>query len=368
MLTLVLAVGCSTTTGSQDAGPPGPPMVTVTSPILVGAGTRVDVTAVGTQANGSGALNYRWEQITGTPVTLGGANTAVLNVSTPASKTELVFRVTVTDAALVTATADVRLLVRRPTPGTPLPLAVGRTFTYTVREQTYTWMGVPGPLNPPDPTPSGSFTMTVQSTQMVNGLPVFTLAFAETRSAAAPTCQAGMTDELACGSPNFVCQSGTCVPTKPFVARTVEVLQADDELWTWRDANTLGLTILDPDRVLPGGMPALLDGLELFSDKQRVTPQLPDTPLRFLGPLPVTVPGTMPAGSLVTNGTMTPTMEIFDGTRRTDVLSPYRTTRAHYLPGTGLVFFQAESVTSGFAPTAQSGYRDAVLTGIDPAP
>jgi hypothetical protein len=337
--------------------------VTVPAFVYAATGTQVVVASVVT---GAANPTYRWEQLTGSPVSVTGANTGTLTVSAPAARSDLSFRLTVTDAG-TSLTADCALKVRRPTPASPLPLAAGRVFTYSVREEDYTWTAGVGPLHPSGPVPVGTLTMTVAAEPPVNGLPIFTLTFAESRTTAVPSCAAGQPDATSCGSPNFSCVSGTCVANKPFNT-TATVLQADEQLMVWNGPTTATLQVINPNQVLPNGMAASFDGLELLSGQQRINPQLPETPVRFLGPTTLAVPGTAPAGSLAANGVMAPTIELYDGTRRVDVLSPYRTVRSHYVLGTGLVFFQHESVPADYAPLAKAGYRDAVLTGIVPAP
>ncbi|MBI5496254.1 MAG: hypothetical protein HY904_14620 [Deltaproteobacteria bacterium] len=346
---------------------PGPPTVTVPASTVVATGAQVTLTAVAVDPTGE-AVTYAWEQLTGAPATVSGANTAALRVTAPSVKVDLTFRVTATDASGEEATADAKLLVRRNSPATPLPLTAGRTFTYTVREQVYAWAGTPGPLNPTDPQPVGTATLTVADGGDSNGIHLWDLALTESTTGAPASCTAGEPAEAACGSPNYACQANACVSNK-VLSTTARVVQVDDQLRLWVDEHTEPLLIVDPNRTLSGSTPSVFDGYELFTALTRVDPQLPSTPLKYLGSLAVTVPGTLPAGALAQPGTMAAAVEIFDGTRRPDVLTSYRATRAYYQAGTGLVLFQHEGVPESFLnATEQSGYRDAVLTGISPPP
>lgn len=355
----VAGMACTTGSESTDAGPKADLVVTAVPDTYVAAGVTVMLAATAQDPSG-GTMTYQWTQVTGSPVSISGATTDTLTVVAPAVKGDMVFRFVATAADGRTAHADARALVRRNTPNRPFPLQAGRTFSYAVREQVYTWaMGAV--LGATDPMAVGTASLHVDTPVTVNGLDTFALTM--TANVPDPGTPCTGTDAMACQSPNLMCQADSCRSNKPFFAAAT-VVQMDDQLWIWADEHTVATQVVDPGRTVVGA--ALFDGHELFTDLTRIAPMLPDTPLRLLGDIALTIPGTAPAGSLA--GNMGVCVEVRDGSQGNAVLAPYRLSRAFYEAGRGLTFFQHESVPTGFDATGQVGYRDVVLTDITPAP
>lgn len=361
---LLLWVGCTSTSGGEDAGPGDnqPPVVTVAATTFVASGTPYVLAAVASDPEGD-ALTYAWEQRTGDTVSLTGGASPELHFTTPAIKTQLTFRLTVTDAKGAATQATATVEVRRNTPTTPLPLEPRRVFTYTLREQDYAWNGPRGPLSPDAPVAAGQLVITVGSPSDLNGLQVWPLTLAESGIAEGMACTAGGA-ATACASPNRSCgTAGHCEPNKP-LSSTVQVVQLDQQLLRFIDDATAPEIIIDPLRPAPAmGMPFVFEGYELITAQDRRSPKT----VRYFGTLALDVPGTPPMEAMVMDGDMAAMVETVDGAFRSDVLGPYRTSRTWWKPGTGVVFFQWEDVPTGYASEmVQVGYRDLVLTGISP--
>ncbi|MEW5851086.1 MAG: hypothetical protein AB2A00_20025 [Myxococcota bacterium] len=369
MVATLIASGCvENGGGSADAAvPPAAPVLTPLPDLWVGTGTALTVTAVATDPDGQ-AISFQWTQVSGSTVNIAGANTATLSLTTPSARGDLVFKVTATDTSNMSASTEVKILVHRSTSNTPLPLQEGRTFTYVVREQTYDWDGQQGYVRPDAPAEVGQAVLTATSKETLLGVDIWTLDFTDTTTATG-SCDASADPATQCGgTPNATCDQGTCKPAKNFAHQT-RVVQLDGQLYQWVDQNTAPILIVDPERANPPdpeGNPVFFQGHELMSGLTRVNPQAPENPLRFKGVLPITVPGTVPAGSLVdAEGTL---VELFDGVKRQTALTAYRTTRAYYVKGKALVFFQWEDSPDAYNASGKVGYRDAVLTAITPAP
>lgn len=146
------------------------------------------------------------------------------------------------------------------------------------------------------------------------------------------------------------------------MAQQVCVMQFDQQLRKCTDTQVEGLLILDGARQAAFSH----NGHELLSNKTRNNPQPPEGQIQFKGSTSMTVPGTMPANAKFNQGDAGLLVEVFDGSHNFTMLTAYRITRAFYMPGNGLAFFQWEDVPSGFEASAAVGYLDAVLTGIDP--
>jgi hypothetical protein len=355
LLSLATAAACTQT--GEDPPPAAPPVVTVPANTYVGGGTTFALTAQATDPNGD-ALTFAWTQLTGSPVTITGANTATLSVTVPSIRGDLAFRVTVTDATGAATTADANLWVRINTDGGPLPLRAGRTFRYQVREQVYDWVRDSEYLDPLAPVDVGTATLNVGQPQPHNGLQVWPLELTDATNPVDPmagaACSPG-SDDTVCGSPNLACVDGTCQSNKP-LRSTANILQVDGQILLWVDENTAAIPVVDPSRMV--GLPYLYDGHELFSGRTRVMPQPPDTPIRFIGDTALGM--VMPPAAFV-HDTTSPCVEVFDGTRNKSVLSPYRTTRTFYEQGVGITYFQWESVPRGFDAAGKVGFRDAIL-------
>jgi hypothetical protein len=363
-------VACASGGGAtDDAGPsvPQPPTVSLPGLTVVATGAVIQLEAVASDPDGE-AVSYQWTQTSGTTVNVSGAATSMLTFTAPNARTNLSFRVTVRDSGGASTQATAEISVRRVTNSSPLPLLVGRLFTYAVREEVYTWQVGTLPLSAGNPAWTGTVQLAVDSKETFNGLDVWTVRVTDETTASGSMCNAAAAPATACPSPNEACSSvsGTCQSNKP-MAQTVQLLQADEQLLKWVDAQTEPLWVVDPTRpVADPTQPLLLEGYEFFLADTRVDVHAPRTPLRFVGESQIQIPGMVVANARVASGDTAYLVEIFDGVRRTDLLAAYHTTRTYYAPGTGLVFFQGEDVPDGYAASAVVGYRDAVLTGIEP--
>jgi hypothetical protein len=107
--------------GGGGSSPPSPTPPAANSPPvsnagvdqLVLTGTAVTISGAGTDSDGSIA-SYAWVQTSGTTVTLGGANSATLTFTAPATAAALVFDLTVTDNLGLARTDSVTVNVNAP--------------------------------------------------------------------------------------------------------------------------------------------------------------------------------------------------------------------------------------------------------------
>jgi hypothetical protein len=361
--------------GADAAVAPAPPVVEPIPDTYVATGTLATVRCVASDPNGE-ELTYRWAQESGTTANVSGANTAELTVTATSARDDLVFRVTVTDAggASTSVTANVR--VRRVSVGTPLPLQLGRTFTYAVREEVYTWTRpsgtgqLAGYFRATTPVEVGTAQISVAAREVFNGIEVWTLDITDSSPEGSGACDPDGAALAQCGGdPNLTCDATAdqCRANKR-LAQQVKVAQLDGQLVRWVDERSPALPVVDPTRPSPPdeGHPYYFDGFELLTRAERVQPAPPLGPLAYRGQLATQVPGTLPAGAMVAPADTGHVIEVFDGARRTDVLTTYRISHAFYVAGTGLTFFRWEGVPAGLETAARVGYRDAVLTGITP--
>lgn len=361
--------------GSDASVAPAPPVIEPIRDTYVGTETVVTIHCQASDPNGD-EMTYQWQQRSGTPANVTGANTPDLVVTATAAKDDLAFRVTVTDATGASSYADTRVLVRRVTAGTPLPLQLGRTFTYAVREEVYTWTRptTTGPFaayfRATAPAEVGTVTITATAKDVVNGIEVWTLDVTDTTPVGSGGCSpSGAAADQCSGDPNLSCDPADdqCRANKR-MAQQVRVTQLDRQLLRWVDEYSPALLIVDPQRPAPPDEdhPYWFDGYELLTQVERVQPSPPLGPIAYRGQLATGIPGTLPEGAMVTPTDTGHLIEVFDGARRSDYLTTFRISHAFYVAGTGLTFFRWEGVPAGLETAAQVGYRDAVLTGIDP--
>jgi hypothetical protein len=125
----------------NDTAAGGAPIVVLAnSSIVANERDLVTMNASGSSDPAGGALGFSWQQIdNGQPaVTLGAAGTAVASFTAPTTLTPLVlqFEVTVTNAALLSATGQVTVTVN---PVNDPPYATGTPFAQVISGNSYEW-------------------------------------------------------------------------------------------------------------------------------------------------------------------------------------------------------------------------------------
>ena len=89
--------------------------------VNAGAGVTLNGSA-SVDPDGGSIVSYLWEHVSGTSVTLSGANTATATFTAPSTAGNIDFRLTVTDDEGDTASAFVRVTVQVPAPPPPTPI------------------------------------------------------------------------------------------------------------------------------------------------------------------------------------------------------------------------------------------------------